>query len=315
MKKKNILVTGGTGFIGAAISRHLVNQGHKLTLFDNNFRGKSSRIKDISKKIKYIKGDIRDKNLVFKSFKNIDSVIHLAFINGTKYFYEKPTDVLEIATKGIINTIDACVKHKIKEIFLASSSEVYQTPTKVPTDETEMLKIPDIHNPRYSYGGGKILTELMGINYGRKFFKKMIIFRPHNVYGHDMGNEHVVPEFIKKISKSNLKKIKLKIIGTGNEVRSFIHINDFVEAFGLIFDKGKHMEIYNIGTQKKIKIKDLAKLIGKKLEKDIIIEKKFNLSGGTNIRCPNIKKIRDLGFKDKISLSRGLDIVLSKRNI
>ena len=96
--------------------------------------------------------------------------------------------------------MEACIKNKIKEIFLASSSEVYQTPIKIPTDEKEILKIPDVYNPRYSYGGGKILTELMGINYGKKYFKKMIIFRPHNVYGQDMGNEHVIPEFINKIS-------------------------------------------------------------------------------------------------------------------
>ena len=169
MKKKKILVTGGTGFIGSNISRYLVRQGYKVTVFDNNFRGKSSRIKDIRKDINYIKGDIRDRNLVFRSFKNIDCVIHLAFINGTKFFYEKPIDVLEIATKGIINTIDACIKNKVKEIFLASSSEVYQTPIKVPTDETEMLKIPDVHNPRYSYGGGKIFSELYGIHFAKKY--------------------------------------------------------------------------------------------------------------------------------------------------
>ena len=56
-------------------------------------------------------------------------------------------------------------------------------------------------NPRYSYGGGKILSELMGINYGKKFFRKLLIFRPHNVYGPNMGNEHVIPEFISKMKK------------------------------------------------------------------------------------------------------------------
>ena len=105
MKKKKILITGGTGFIGSNISRYLVKKGHKVTIFDNNFRGKHSRIKDIDKKIKYIQGDIRDRDLVFKSFRNIETVIHLAFINGTRHFYEKPIDVLEVGTKGIINTI------------------------------------------------------------------------------------------------------------------------------------------------------------------------------------------------------------------
>jgi len=290
----------------------LVKKGHKVTIFDNNFRGKHSRIKDIDKKIKYIQGDIRDRDLVFKSFRNIETVIHLAFINGTRHFYEKPIDVLEVGTKGIINTIDACIKNKINEIFLASSSEVYQTPFKTPTDEKEMLKIPDIYNPRYSYGGGKILTELMGINYGRKFFKRMIIFRPHNVYGNDMGNEHVIPEFIKKLSRNKLNRVKLKIKGTGKEIRSFIHIDDFVNAFGLIFEKGKHMEIYNIGTQNKITILNLIKLIGKILDKKISIEKKDIFKGGTNIRCPNIAKIRKLGFRERITLKNGLETIVDK---
>tara|TARA_Y100000294_G_scaffold38482_1_gene34259 strand:- start:59 stop:1000 length:942 start_codon:yes stop_codon:yes gene_type:complete len=309
--KKKILVTGGTGFLGSYISRHLINRGHKVTIFDNNFRGKKSRIKDIGKKIIYIKGDIRNKNLVNKSFKNIDIVVHLAFINGTKFFYEKPIEVLDVATKGIINTMEACIKNKIKEIFLASSSEVYQTPIKIPTDEKEILKIPDVYNPRYSYGGGKILTELMGINYGKKYFKKMIIFRPHNVYGRDMGNEHVIPEFINKISSKVSKEIRLNIKGSGQEVRSFIYIDDFIRAFDSIFKKGKHMEIYNIGTQKKIKIIDLAKLIGKKLQKNISFKKTSSFRGGTNIRSPNILKIKKLGFKPKVTLEEGLDRIIS----
>ena len=138
---------------------------------------------------------------MYKSLNTVDAVIHLAYVNGTKFFYSKPTVILDIAVKGIINVIDACKKKKIKELYLASSSEVYQTPQKIPTDENESLKVPDIYNPRYSYGGGKILTELMGVHFGRKFFKKLVIFRPHNVYGPDMGNEHVIPEFIKRFKK------------------------------------------------------------------------------------------------------------------
>ena len=169
--------------------------------------------------------------------KKVDAVIHLAYINGTRYFYEKPDVILDVAIKGLINVFDGCKKYKIKELYLASSSEVYQTPLKIPTDENEMLKIPDIYNPRYSYGGGKILTELMGIHYGKKFFKRLIIFRPHNVYGPNMGNEHVIPEFVKKM-KSIKNKI-FKIQGSGNEIRSFIYIDDFINAFDLILHKGK----------------------------------------------------------------------------
>ncbi len=306
--KKNFLVTGGTGFIGRSISNLIVNSGNNVTVFDNNSRGSFKKIKN--KKIKFFFGDIRDKKVFFKSLKNIDAIIHLAYINGTKYFYSKPDQVLDIAVKGLINLFDGCKKFNIKELYLASSSEVYQSPIKVPTDENEPLKIPDIYNPRYSYGGGKILTELMGINYGRKFFKKLVIFRPHNVYGPEMGNQHVIPEFISRIKKSKNKKFKIQ--GSGNEIRSFIFIDDFISAFELILKKGKHLNIYNIGTQEKIKIKDLAFLIAKIFKKRISLKNLPLTKGSTKIRIPNISKIKKLGFKANFNLKKGINKIVQK---
>jgi|TARA_B110000211_G_C14005403_1_gene520553 nucleoside-diphosphate-sugar epimerase len=309
--KKTFLITGGTGFIGYSICNLLLELGYKVIVLDNNSRGNSNKLARLSKKVKFIKGDIRDKSKVFKSLKNVNAVIHLAYINGTKYFYEKPELILDVAVKGLINIFDGCKKFKIKELYLASSSEVYQTPLKVPTREDEPLKIPDINNPRYSYGGGKILTELMGINYGKKFFKRLIIFRPHNVYGADMGDEHVIPEIILKMKK--LKKSKnLKIQGSGNEIRSFIYIKDFVKAFSCILKKGKHMQVYNIGTSKSIKIKELVLKISKIMKKKIVIKTTPLRKGGTKIRMPDITKIKKLGFKPKYSLDQGLKEIILK---
>ena len=304
--KKTFLVTGGTGFIGRNIVNLLLKKNYKILVLDDGSRGVFN--KTINKNIKYIKGDIREKKLLYKCLKKVDAVIHLAYINGTRYFYEKPDVILDVAIKGLINVFDGCKKYKIKELYLASSSEVYQTPLKIPTDENEMLKIPDIYNPRYSYGGGKILTELMGINYGKKFFKKLIIFRPHNVYGPNMGNEHVIPEFIKKMKSTKNKYFKIQ--GSGNEIRSFIYIEDFINAFDLILHKGKHLNIYNIGTNEKIKIKELAKKIAKIINKKIIVRKSPLKEGGTKIRVPNIKKIKMLGFKTKFTLNNGLNKIL-----
>ena len=310
MRKKTFLVTGGTGFIGSYICELLIKKNCNVKIIDNNFRGRISKIKGIKKHIKFIKGDIRNRRVLDKALKNTDAVIHLAYVNGTKYFYSKPVLVLDVAIKGILNVIEGCIKHKVKELYLASSSEVYQTPNKIPTDEKESLKIPNIFNPRYSYGGGKILTELMGIHYGKKYFKKLVIFRPHNVYGNNMGNEHVVPEFINRFKK--LKSKFFKIQGTGNEIRSFIYIEDFVSAFNLILNKGKHLNIYNIGTNQKIKIKELAKKLSKIFEKKIVIKKTPLSKGGTTIRVPNINKIKQLGFKYKFSLDKGLKKMLKK---
>jgi nucleoside-diphosphate-sugar epimerase len=308
--RKTFLVTGGTGFIGSNICELLIKANHNVKVFDNNSRGSISKIKKIRKKIRFIKGDIRSKESLNRALKNTDAVIHLAYINGTKYFYSKPVLILDVAVKGILNIIEACIKNKVKELYLASSSEVYQTPNKIPTDELEALKIPDIFNPRYSYGGGKILSELMGIHYGKKYFKKLVIFRPHNVYGPDMGREHVIPEFINRFK--TLKKRKFKIQGTGNEIRSFIYIEDFIEAFNLILKRGKHLNIYNIGTREKIKIKDLAYKLSRIFKKKIIIKKMALAKGGTKIRVPSINKIKRFGFKPKFNLNKGLRKMLVK---
>ena len=308
--KKTFLVTGGTGFIGSNICQLLIKKNYKVRVFDNNSRGSIRKINSIKNKIKFIKGDIRNKELLNKAMKNTDAVIHLAYVNGTKYFYSKPVLILDIAVRGILNVIEGCLKNNIKELYLASSSEVYQTPNKVPTDEKEILKIPDIFNPRFSYGGGKILTELMGAHYGKKYFKKLIIFRPHNVYGPNMGNEHVIPEFIKRFKF--LKGKKFKIQGSGNEIRSFIYIEDFLQAFNLLLNKGKHLNIYNIGTSEKIKIKDLANKLAKKFGKKITLNRTSLTKGSTKIRTPNINKIKKLGFKAKFNLDKGLSKLLTR---
>lgn len=306
--KKRILVTGGSGFIGSAISNFLHKKNYNVIVYDNNYRGKLNRL---DKKIKFIKGDIRN----FKKFDQLvkkikpNTIIHLAYINGTKRFYKLPHIILDIAVKGLINVFDCAIKYNVKNIFLASSSEVYNIAKQIPTPENIELKIPDVHNPRFSYSGGKILTEIMGINYGKKYFKKLIIFRPHNVYGKDMGGEHVIPELIEKIK--NTKNKILKIQGTGRETRSFIHIDDFTEAFYKIFRKGKHLNIYNIGTQEEIKIKELAKIILGKCKKKLKILYCKGKSGSPFRRCPDTRKLKKLGFKYKISISSGIEKILS----
>ena len=299
---KHYLVTGGNGFIGTALVQMLLDEGNKVTVFDNIFRHKRKKFRNIEK-LKFIKGDICNTSQVKKSLKDIDVLIHLAYINGTKNFYQIPDKIIEVATKGIVNVFDACIKNEVKEIYLASSSEVYHYPKKIPTDEMTNLIIPDPHNPRYSYGAGKILTEIYGLNFA-KYFKKLIIFRPHNVYGPNMGNEHVIPEITNKILK--LKKGKLNIQGSGNETRSFIYIDDFVNSFKILLKRGKHKNIYNIGNKEEVTINNIVELISNILNKKIIIKKGQLKKGGTPRRCPNVEKIKKIGYKQKYSLDKGL---------
>ena len=312
--KKKILVTGGSGFIGSAITKYLVHAGHKVVVFDNNSRGKIKRLNNVKNKIKFYKGDIRNLQKLNSIPGNFDTVIHLAYVNGTKHFYSKPFEILDIAVNGFLNILTFSKNKKVKNFYLASSSEVYQNPLKYPTDENEMLKIPNIHNPRYSYGGGKIFSELYGIHFAKKFFKKFVIFRPHNVYGADMGNDHVVPEFINRFKKIKDNK-KFLMYGTGNEIRSFIHIEDFIRGFDKIFKRGKNLEIYNIGTNEKVKISKLAKIISNIFNKKIKFSKKKLLKGSPSKRCPDIKKLKKLGFKQKISLRDGLKGIINDEEI
>ncbi len=306
---KNVLITGGTGFLGSALTHKLVSKGYNVTIFDNDYRGKVSRLQNIHKDIEFLKGDIRDPESIINACKNKDVVFHLAYINGTEYFYSKPELVLEVGVKGMINVLDGCIKYKVPELFLASSSEVYNEPPIIPTPENVPMIIPDPLNPRFSYGGGKIISELMVINYGRKHFKRAIIFRPHNVYGPDMGGEHVIPQFslrMNELKKINGNKIIFPIQGTGKETRAYIYVDDFIDGIDLLLRKGKHLEIYNVGTEIETTTKMLAQKIGKLFNCTITIQPGKLQPGSTTKRLADITKIKKLGFKENVTLDEGL---------
>jgi nucleoside-diphosphate-sugar epimerase len=309
IRGQRFLVTGGTGFIGSALVRGLVNAGGIVRTLDNDSRGTRRKFSSIQQHIEIITGDIRDPVVVRKAVAGVDYVCHLAYINGTEYFYTKPDLVLEVAVKGMTNVLDACLAEGVKNIILASSSEVYQLPPVVPTDERIPLIVPDIMNPRYSYGGGKIISELLLVNYGRKYFNRALIFRPHNVYGPDMGYEHVIPQFatrMKQLAADSSGTIEFPIQGTGNETRSFIYIDDFVSALIKVIQQGKHLDIYHIGTENEVSIRELALMIAACFNREIKIVPGPVLEGSTPRRCPDVTKLSKLGFKPNFDLARGL---------
>ena len=159
-----ILVTGGSGFIGSAVVKALVALGERVRVLDDNSRGSPRRLWSVMNDIEFIEGDIRNPAIVDKACTGVDEVLHFAFVNGTENFYKMPGTVLDVGVKGICNVIDACQKHSVRALMVVSSSEVYQTPPSVPTDEAVPLSIPDPHNPRYSYGAGKIISEMMALH-------------------------------------------------------------------------------------------------------------------------------------------------------
>jgi len=310
-KKKLYLVTGGMGFLGSALVQRLVKEGHRVRVLDNLSRGAMRRLGDAGRKVDFVRGDIRDARAVQKAARGADGVWHLAFINGTEYFYTKPDLVLDVGVRGMVNVIDACLKHKIGELILASSAEVYQTPPRVPTDEKVALTIPDPLNPRFSYGAGKIISEIMAVNFGRKYFDRVLIFRPHNVYGPDMGWEHVIPQFavrMKKLCSKNKGQIRFPIQGTGKETRAFIFINDLIDGLMVMAKKGEHLGIYHIGTEEEVPIAKVAELVARYFGRRIRLIRKGEAKGGTPRRCPDTSRIRRLGFRPNHSLEEGIKI-------
>jgi nucleoside-diphosphate-sugar epimerase len=240
----------------------------------------------------------------------MDEVHHLAFVNGTEFFYSRPDLVLDVGVRGMINVIDACRRHGVGRLILASSSEVYQTPPHIPTDESAPLVVPDVQNPRYSYGAGKLISEVMAVNFGRKYFERVLIFRPHNVYGPDMGFEHVVPQFalrLQALGKSQPEgALRFDIQGTGSETRSFCHIDDLVAGVMLMREHGAHLGVYHIGTAEEVTIADLARQVAAHAKREIALVPGPAQPGGTPRRCPDISKLASLGYKPRVPLSQGL---------
>lgn len=305
-----VLVTGGSGFIGSGLVKALVKSGARVRVLDDNSRGRPRRLAEVERDIEFIAGDIRDPEAVARATQGMDEVHHLAFVNGTEFFYSQPDLVLDVGVRGMINVIDACRKHNVGNLILASSSEVYQTPPTVPTDESAPLSIPDPLNPRYSYGGGKLISELMAINFGRKYFERVLIFRPHNVYGPDMGWEHVVPQFalrLKKLADAQpAGALRFEIQGTGADTRSFCYIDDLVAGVMTMRDKGEHLNIYHVGTTEEVSIAEVARRVAAAAGREIELVPGQPAAGGTPRRCPDISKLAKLGYKPRVPLDQGL---------
>jgi nucleoside-diphosphate-sugar epimerase len=300
-----ILITGGTGFIGSHITRFYVQQGHEVRVIDNNTRGRSDRIKDVMPDVDFIEGDIQNYSVVESACKDVDTVVHLAFINGTSNFYNHPDKVLNVAIKGILTVAAAISKFRIENLILASSSEVYQTPKIYPTPEKIEMVVPELDNPRYSYGLGKIVQEFYAYHAISELIN-LSIFRPHNIYGSDMGDLHVIPQLFDKIISAKETSTSFKIEGSGDQTRSFCYIDDFIQGFSLISKSLNGKQVFNIGTKEEVSITDLASKIANIVGVETGHTQSEMPAGGTLRRVPDITKLEALGYKQEVTLDKGL---------
>jgi nucleoside-diphosphate-sugar epimerase len=297
------LITGGAGFIGSALARRLLAEGHEVTVLDRMSRGKKDRIPE---GVHVIEHDIR-KNLPM--WLDWDAVWHLAYVQGTQTFYADPRDVIDVALRGIMSILGTCAATpNHPDFFLVSSSEVYQNPPEgmYPTDETVPLSVPDVTNPRYSYGGGKIASELATLAYAQAgLLNRAVIVRPHNIYGPDMGHEHVIPEFAERMAK--LQGREFKIQGTGRETRSFCYIDDCVDGLMILLEHGEDRNVYHLGNPaEEHAIAGVASQIASWFGCEIDVIPGALPQGSPTRRAPDIGKMRALGFEPEISLREGL---------
>ena len=309
--KKSYLVTGGTGFLGSALVRRLVTAGARVRVLDNNLRGSAERLAGLESDFEYLEGDVRDAAVVEQVCKGVDAVCHLAFVNGTQFFYSHPELVLEVGVKGMMNVLDGCVAHDVPELLLVSSSEVYQQAPRIPTDETVPLTIPDPLNPRYSYAAGKIISEVLALNYGRKKIRRVVVVRPHNVYGPDMGWEHVIPQFVlrmKDLLPDSVDVVRFPIQGDGSETRAFVYVDDFTQGLIVAMDRGEHLGIYHVGTTEEIAIADVARAVGAFFGRNVQLVPGPPAAGGATRRCPDTSKVAALGYEPQYSFAAGLPL-------
>ena len=295
-----ILVTGGAGFIGSHLVDHLVSMRAKVKVVDNLSSGRIENLAQHrdSQNVEIVIGDLKDREICINVVKDVEVVFHFAANPEVRVSTIDPETHFRENIVATFNLLEAMRRRDVKVIVFASSSSVYGEPEEIPVKEDAPIR------PVSVYGATKAACETLIHAYTRLYGFKAVIFRYANVVGPRLRHG-VIYDFLQEL-KNNPHK--LEILGDGTQIRSFIYVDDAVEATILAYQKSRsRFEIYNVASEDWITIKDVADIVVKTLNlrnvKYILkpVAHGVGWLGDVKKIALDISKLKSLGWKPKLS--------------
>jgi len=300
LSEKNVLLTGGCGFIGSEITNQLSDLGANVIIIDNLSSGKEEYVKDLPN-VKIIQGDLQDAQLVSDVVKGQEYVVHLAALPFIPDSYHIPMEFFNVNVNATINLALAVIKENTAKRFAhISSSEIYGSAQTVPMNENH----PTI--PHSTYAVSKLAGERVIFTMQKEHNFPAVIIRPFNSFGPNITQPYIIPEVINQIMDGK-KQISL---GNIESKRDFTYVSDTARGIlnALVTDDIDG-ETINIGSHRETSIKTLVSMISKILDKDVEIDidssrlRPFDVN---NLVCDYTKAKELLNWEPEISLENGL---------
>lgn len=315
IKDKNIMVTGGAGFIGSNLVDTLI-RNNNVVVFDNLSTGKIEHLQKFQKlkQFRFIKGDMLDKEAVNEALKDVDLVFHLAANPDVKIGIQNTRIHLEQNVIATMNLLEAMRLKNVKEIAFTSSSVIYGEASVIPTPEDYGPLIPIS-----LYGASKLAAESYITAYSKSFGFDSIIYRFANIVG-EYSNHGVICDFIKKLS---LDTKHLNILGDGLQSKSYLYISECIDAmlFGLKYRK-QQVEMFNIGSVDIISVNEIANIVVKAMKlHDVEYHYTKGLGGrgwigDVKVMQLSIQKLIDYGFvpkyNSKDSITKAIEVLINE---
>jgi UDP-glucose 4-epimerase len=303
---KKVLVTGGAGFIGSNLVLRLIEKGHSVIVLDNLSSGKLENLSGVrnNPNFCFIQGDIRDKAALHEAFCGVDAVVHLAALIDVSASVIDPLKTHEVNVTGTLNMLQAA-ENKVDRFVFASSTAVYGNAEALPIKETEVLR------PISPYAASKVAGEAYCNAFAGCYGLDAVALRFFNVYGPRNENSPysgVITKFLRKACNNEV----LTIEGDGEQTRDFIHVSDVAEALVLALERKQLQgEVFNICTGVPTSVNQLVNVLRSVTGKNLRVKHDSPRQGDIRESFGDPAKAMDkLGFKSKISLKKGLEMLL-----